>query len=153
MSASIEYSVIGDISFDSLEEVNAEIARISGDYEWYIEPAILIESSGSLTGASKLFRLFDEDGEELDPADESPKVMSDIKHLIDVLTDFSARKNISWELAIEGTPIGNLAGNGPDEILTQTLGEMATAFGGAFETEVEVPVQETKQKKPWWKFW
>lgn len=178
MSVSIEYSVIDDTSDVLLDDMNADIDEVCDGRDWYIEPLHLFDSNGNIVGFSKLFRLSDEFGNELDPAEEAPKVLNDIQFLVSALTKLSKKRNVSWELAIEGAPIGNVSESGPDGSLVQTLEEMVAIFtnGFGFEPapepvaqkeaatvrnstnfESEVPNQNKrtsdKNKKPWWKFW
>ena len=163
MSASIEYSVQNKAAGMSADDLNSQIENLCGEYSWYIEPAFLFESNGGIVGASKLFRLVDEAGNELAPSDESPKVMKDIDQLVNTLESLSKAFDITWELAIEGAPIGVISEEGPDDMLLQTLAEMLAIFSGDIpdaepEEEFDGAKLDKKSiapgpKKPWWKFW
>ena len=153
MGVSIEYTLVGGVPNSTVESLNTQIDELSSDYDWYIEPIYLFESNGQVTGASKLFLLSDEEGNELEPAEESPKVMHDLDKLISTLTKLSSNHNMTWELAIEGVPVGKISIEGPDESLSQTLTEFLTVFGDESLITTESSTLETTEKKPWWKFW
>ncbi|BCE00918.1 hypothetical protein [Marinicellulosiphila megalodicopiae] len=173
MGVAIYYNIEENPNNKTIEQIADSVKDLESSYDWYIEPFALFESDGDLSGSSKLFHLFDDEGNELDPSEESPKVMKDIDYLIEILATISKESNIIWQLEIEGSPIGNISTNGPDEMLSETLEEMLVAFSGDFSDEhldvvssksqekvrhVEVILQETPKpvetpKKPWWKFW
>jgi hypothetical protein len=138
--------------------LSGKVDQVCGDKEWYIESPNFNVGFNSVSGSSKLFRLYDSDGKELDPSEESPKVLHDIERLINFLEVTAKQYSIHWELSIEDAPIGSIGAEGADPELNKTLSEMVIVFGsGMTDESIEqmmlMDEPDSQKKKPWWKIW
>lgn len=158
MGVSIAYSA--SLNGKEIQEavLSDKVNDFCGDHEWYIEPPNFIMGTNNVSGSSKLFRLYDTDGSELDPSEESPKVLRDIEILVNSFTESAKLFSINWELSIEDAPIGCIGIDGPDPAFNQTLTEMIIVFGGGMSDgsiDQIMPKEEPikQPSKPWWKIW
>ena len=153
MGVSIEYYYPVHKASGTFEEVEEKFSELSQDIDWYIEPVNFSKTGGLASGDSKLFRFNKLSGKKLTPEEEAPKVLADIKKLIEILSKLSKSFGMQWNLDVAGGSIGSIDENGLNDELEKTLQEMIIIFGGGFSDKSIEEASKIRKSKPWWKFW
>ncbi|MDB5313466.1 MAG: hypothetical protein JWO38_7668 [Gemmataceae bacterium] len=126
MGVGLDFRTAGAVSPDVENAVRAELGAVNAGRPWILcEPIHFFdaENGGILFGGSKLN--LHPWPDEFRAAAAEPHDRNDLEALLDALTDWSARFGLTWDLDIDGAPLGRIErGNCPPE-LTGALQAMA----------------------------
>jgi hypothetical protein len=120
--------------FDSAESVAPQVEqairkeneRMASNRPWVLcEPPefYATEEDGRLRGGSKLNLL--PDPNEFVEAGQATRERTDLEDLLDLLSRWSRLHGITWELTIEGQPIGIIQNGSCDQAILEAIAAMA----------------------------
>ena len=111
LSASLTY--VSAPQPESTRSAVREFIRLdTAGYKWWAESLSFFEDpkrSDQLVGNTKLFRLID------DPAADSFMASTDMDHILGYLEAASEKFGVDWQLFLQDTPVGMIAGGRRDE--------------------------------------
>lgn len=126
MGVGLYYRAANTVPPDVVQAILAEAKTVNPGQPWVLcEPIHFFGLDGNdLVGGSKLNLM--PHPEELDELRDNPPERDDLQALLHALADWSTRFGVTWELDIDGTPLGAIEpGDGP--------GSLAGVFEGMAE--------------------
>jgi|SRR5579883_559122 len=126
MGVGLTYRTTSPVSAAVAEAVRGDVPGVNRGARWiYCEPVGVRhdEADGYLTGFSKLN--LQPGPDEYAAAKAEPADRDDFLALLDALAGWSARYDLTWELAVEGQPLGRVAGGAYEPGLRDALESFA----------------------------
>ena len=138
---SLTYRTSGPVEPEVAKAVAAAASRESRGHSWVLcEPPLFhpVEEDGHLFGSSKLH--LQPYPDEMAELEESPAGENDFRALLGILGRASGKHHLTWELEIEGEPVGSIVdGECPEAVYSMLDGmaELALDLGELAEEEEE----------------
>lgn len=141
MGASLAYWTTDPVSDDVAEKIREEVAELRAHRQWWAEAIELSTEvpgkNGHLAGEMGLFLLGYEDGDgmyvEVDPDDDAFMAYRDMRFIVGRLRRWSEEYGLSWELQLEGEPLGTIEDGKSDTALKSFLEELGRSGGATFD--------------------
>lgn len=125
MGVCLYFRTAESVPADVAEAIRNELARTNRSARWiYCEPLDLDQDAadGRLTGRTKLN--LHPWPDEYTTAMREPAERGDFQTVLDALADWSGRYQLTWEVGVEGHPLGRVAGGECDPGLAEALEAM-----------------------------
>ena len=120
MGVALTYSVSGPIPQEAKASILAELPSVVASHEWWSESMNLFDVPGySLFGSTKLFipgGYTDQEGQvkEVSPEKDAFMAERDAQKIIETLSDWSERFQLTWTLEAGGGHVGRITNGQPD---------------------------------------
>jgi hypothetical protein len=146
MGLSLDYRTNAAVPSHLQLAIQSEAAQIAApSHGWWSESLYFFDPSerdGRLYGSAKIFLIgySNNDGTyvEVDPDEDSLMAYRDTCFILEILSEWSRKHGVSWEVACAGEPIGAIKKGQWDSQLREYVDGMKTSFPwpSSFEDEV-----------------